>query len=717
MANSGARRALSENESKKTLAEYGVPVLPGTLAGTAREAFAAAQGYGVPVAVKGHGEGLAHKTELNLVRLGLKTPADAEKAAEEIFALNPPGLDGVLVSPMMAGKREFVAGLFRDPVFGPVVMFGLGGVFTEALKDTVFAIAPFDEGEAAHMIDSLKSSALLGPFRGENAADRDALIKTLTGLSRLGVDRPDVLEVDVNPLLVGPDGSVSAVDALVVTGQPMELSAGREPVPTRDLAAFFHPRSVAFIGASATLTKWGNVLPLNLIAGGFPGHIHLVNQAGGEMWGRKVYKSVEEIPGEVDLAVVTVPASKVMGLLPGIKAKGIKRVLLITSGFGETGPVGKALEKELVAAAKKAGVLLFGPNTMGILNPHTKTFLTGVHVRVEPGSTTLVSQSGNMGVQLLEFAASQGLGIRAFGGSGNEAMISVEDFMESFEADEVTTTVLLYVESAKDGRRFFQSAKRLGKKKPIIILKGGRSVAGNMAAKSHTGAMATDFRIFDAACRQAGIVTVEKPVEMLDASAVFSALPLPRGKRVAIVTLGGGWGVVTSDLCADKGLTLPELDPKIHAELDKLLPPYWSRANPVDLVGENDPELPKKAIEILAAWDGCDAIINLGIFGRKGLLESLLASALKVDPAMKEETAAAYMHMADGIEDDYLKCVAEAMERHQKPIIGVNLISGQTSKSLYDVPGLRYKGVFFSSPERAVNALHHMTRYREFIER
>lgn len=717
MAEKEARRALSENESKQTLAAYGVPAAPGTLARDSREAMAAAENYGVPVAVKGHGEGLAHKTEMNLVRLGLKTPEDAQRAAEEIFALNPPGLDGVLVGPMIPGKREFVAGLFRDPVFGPVVMFGLGGVFTEALKDAVFAIAPFDEGEAARMIDGLKSSALLGPFRGEKAADRDALIKTLTGLARLGVERPEVLEVDVNPLLVGPDGSVTAVDALVVTGEPMELSAGREPIPTRDLAAFFHPKSVAFIGASATLAKWGNVLPLNLIAGGFPGAIHLVNSAGGEMWGRKVYKTVEEIPGEVDLAVVTVPAAKVMGLIPGIKAKGIERVLLITSGFGETGPEGKELEKELVAAAKKAGILLFGPNTMGILNPHTKAFMTGVHVRVEPGSTTLVSQSGNMGVQLLEFAASQGLGIRAFGGSGNEAMISVEDFMEGFEVDEKTSTVLLYVESAKDGRRFYQSAKRLGKKKPVIVLKGGRSEAGNQAAKSHTGAMATDFRIFDAACRQAGIVTVEKPVEMLDASAVFSSLPLPRGKRVAIMTLGGGWGVVTSDLCADRGLVLPELDPEVLAALDKLLPPYWSRANPVDLVGENDPELPKKAIDILAAWDGCDAIINLGIFGRKGLLESLLGSAVKVDQAMKEETVSMYMGMADRMEEDYLACVASAMERHDKPIIGVNLVSGQTSKSLYDVPGHKYKGVFFSSPERAVNALYHMTRYREFLER
>ena len=268
---------------------------------------------------------------------------------------------------------------------------------------------------------------------------------------------------------------------------------------------------------------------------------------------------------------------------------------------------------------------------MGIQNPHANIILTGVHVAPKPGSTALISQSGNMGVQLLSFADSQGLGIRAFGGSGNEAMVAIEDFMEAFEVDELTRTVLLYLESVKDGKRFFESARRVGRKKPVIVLKGGRTEAGDRAAASHTGAMAADFRLFEALCRQTGVVSVHQPADMLDASMVFSSLPMPQGRRVAIMTLGGGWGVVTSDLCSDQNLRVEPLSDEIVAVLDGMLPPYWSRTNPVDLVGENDLELPMKAIEVLAAWDGCDAIIHLGISGREYLLQTLLESVNAVD--------------------------------------------------------------------------------------
>lgn len=717
MVNSEIRRALSEGESKELLASFGVPVVHGVLAKSAEEAKAAAERFGFPVAVKGHGEGLAHKTELGLVRLGLSTPVEVEAAASEMLARSPDSMDGVLVSPMVKGRREFVAGMFRDPVFGPVVMFGLGGVFAEALSDVVFRLAPLSEREALAMIREVRAARLLGPFRGEAPADEKALAACLAGLARLASERPDVAEIDVNPLLVTPEGKALAVDALVVLGKAAEKGAGRPHVAVSDLARFFHPRSVAFVGASAAFGKWGQRLPVNLLSSGYRGEIHLVNPRGGEMWGRRVFKSVDEIPGPVDLAVVTVPEKQVKGLMQGFMEKGIRYALVITSGFGETGAEGKELERELVEEANRCGVLVFGPNTMGILNPHTELHLTGVHVRVIPGDTALVSQSGNMGVQLLEFAATQGLGMRAFAGSGNEAMVSVEDFMESFEVDEITRTVLLYVESVKDGRRFFESAKRVGQKKPVIVLKGGRTEAGDRAAASHTGALASNFRVFDAACRQAGVVTVATPSEMLDASAVFSSLPLPKGNRVAIMTLGGGWGVVTSDLCAERGLVISPLDPEIMLQFDAILPPYWSRTNPVDLVGENDPELPLKALDILGAWEGCDAIVNLGFFGRSRLLDAVVESTRKVDKSFDEAQVAMFCELGEAVERAYLEKVVASMEKYGKPILGVNLVTRGSTRTIHEVAGARYKGVFFSSPERAVNALHHMARYAEFLGR
>ena len=709
-------RSLSESESKQLLAGFGVPVVQEIVAKDMEDAVRAAVELKFPVVLKGHGEKLTHKSDRGLVRLGLSDATQVREAAQAILQSAGADLQGYLVQPMLSGRREFVAGLMRDPMFGPIVMFGLGGVFTEALDDVVFRAVPIDEIEAESMLDEIKAAQLLGPFRGERAADRKALVNCLLGLSKLASARPDVAEVDINPLLVGQEGQVSAVDALVV----LHAETPKIPRPVVSPAAIgeiFHPGSIAFIGASRVFGKWGQSLPANLLAHGYKGDVYLINAKGGTQWGRHVYKSISEVPGPVDLAVVTIPAGLVRGLIKDLQQKGVKSVLLISSGFSETGAEGKILEDQLLQDARDAGIVFLGPNTMGIQNPHAHLILTGVHVGPKPGSTALISQSGNMGVQLLSFADSQGLGIRAFGGSGNEAMVAIEDFMEAFEVDELTKTVLLYLESVKDGKRFFESARRVGKKKPVIVLKGGRTEAGDRAAASHTGAMAADFRLFEALCRQTGVVSVHQPADMLDASMAFSSLPMPQGRRVAIMTLGGGWGVVTSDLCSDENLRVEPLSDAIITVLDGMLPPYWSRTNPVDLVGENDLELPMKAIEVLAAWDGCDAIIHLGISGREYLLETLLESVNKVDPGADAKESQKILQGLHLWGHQYIRHTVALMERFGKPILGVTLTSDPKKRSIYEVEDSKYNGVFFNSPERAVKALGHMCEYRDFLER
>ncbi len=709
-------RSLSESESKQLLAGYDVPVVKEIIAKDIEDAVRVAGDLNFPVVLKGNGARLTHKSDRGLVCLGLSNVDQVREAAQRVLDAAGKDLEGYLIQSMLAGKREFVAGLMRDPMFGPIVMFGLGGVFTEALEDVVFRAVPIDEIEAETMLDEIKASKLLGEFRGEQAADRKVLVNCLLGLSKLAVERPDVAEVDINPLLVGPDGQVSAVDALVVLKE--ETPKKHRPVVSPNLIGdIFHPGSIAFIGASSVFGKWGQSLPANLLAHGYKGDVYLINSKGGTQWGRPVYKSISEVPGSIDLAVVTIPASLVLGLIKELQQKGVKSVLLISSGFSETGEDGKILENQLLQDARDAGIIFLGPNTMGIQNPHANIILTGVHVAPKPGSTALISQSGNMGVQLLSFADSQGLGIRAFGGSGNEAMVAIEDFMEAFEVDELTKTVLLYLESVKDGKRFFESARRVGRKKPIIVLKGGRTEAGDRAAASHTGAMAADFRLFEALCHQTGVVNVHQPADMLDASMVFSSLPMPQGRRVAIMTLGGGWGVVTSDLCSEQNLLVEPLSDAIVAVLDGMLPPYWSRTNPVDLVGENDLELPMKAIEVLAAWDGCDAIIHLGISGREYLLETLLQSISAVESETDPKPSQKILQGLHKWGHQYIKHTVELMERYKKPILGVTLTDDPKKRAIYEVENFKYNGVFFTSPERAVKALGHMCEYRDFLER
>lgn len=709
--------SLNEHQAKQLLTQFGIPVVEERLVSDAEQAVETARIMKYPVVLKGIGSRLQHKTELGLVRLQLGDDQQVRMAAQQIRQRAGDLLGGLLVQRYLSGLRELMAGLFVDPQFGPVVLLGLGGVLAEALDDVVMAIAPLTRTEAEQMVTQLKARKLLSAFRGEKAVNTETLIQVLLGLSKLATDHEEITEVDINPLKITAQGDLCAVDALVVVKHPEIKVEYPEPVPPKSIGRLFTPRSIAFVGASSQLGKWGHMLPANTIGGGYKGRVYLVNPKGGTIFGQPVYTSINRIPEPVDLAVVTIPADKVIDLLPQCRTKDIRYMVLITSGFGETGAAGKKLEQELLSAARKAGVLILGPNTMGIANPHISLYCTGTTVTPMAGGTVMVSQSGNIGTQLLAFAEQQGIGIRGFSGSGNEAMITIEDYLEGFEVDDLSRTVILYVESLKNSRRFFQSARRVTLKKPVVLLKGGQTSAGKKAAASHTGALMSDTRVFKAMCRQTGIIKVEQPMELLDLAAAFSSLPLPKGPRVAIMTLGGGWGVVTADLCQAHDLQVPDLDPGIIQALDNLLPPYWSKANPVDLVGEQDPYLPVKILEALIAWDGCDAVLNLGILGRRIFLQRLTRAAIRSDPNVDQAILDQIQKVINEFENNYIQNITGLMERYQKPVLGVHFLTDGRDKTLYRVPGAKYKGVFYQTPERAVYALSKMVAYRSYLDR
>ena len=707
----------NENEAKKFLEKFGIPIVTERIVGNPKDAVKAAQEIGFPVVLKGLGSSLLHKTEMGIVHLSLFHPEDVEKAAQSIADEAGEDLDGFLVQPHITGRREFVAGLFRDPQFGPVIMFGIGGVFTEAFSDVAFRLAPLSENDAEDMLNEIHGKALLDDFRGEKAVRKGELINTLLGLSKIGEIHPEISEIDINPLIASPHGKVVAVDALVIAGDRFEEPEFLPAIAPDAIGSLFYPKSVAIVGASGQIGKWGHTLMVNTVSGGYKHPIYPVNPKGGTIAGLKAYRSLSEIPDNVGLAAVTIPADRVLDLIPEFKAKGIRNMLLITSGFAETGEQGRQLEQELVKAAREAGVLVLGPNTMGICNPHNQLYCTGSPAMPLPGSTTMVAQSGNMGVQLLAFAEQQGIGIRAFCGSGNEAMMAIEDYLDGLEVDNLTRTVILYVESVKNGRRFFDSARRVGLKKPIVLLKGGRSDAGNRAAASHTGAMTSDIKIFEAACRQAGIVLAQKPMDLLDLAAGFSSLPLPEGRRVAIVTLGGGWGVVTADLCAEYGLEVPELSPHLVGKLDQMLPSYWSRSNPIDLVGDRDPSIPMTAIEELMQWDGCDAIINLGIMGRRIMVKRFAEWVLKSDPQYDAGFIDQVNRQYHRFEAEYVEHIVRLMDKFQKPVLGVSLLPDEKNQTLYRVNDSEFKGVFYPTPERAVKSIAKMADYNQFLKK
>jgi acyl-CoA synthetase (NDP forming) len=478
----------------------------------------------------------------------------------------------------------------------------------------------------------------------------------------------------------------------------------------------FNPKSIALIGASASFGKWGQMIFSNIVAGRFPGPLYPVNPREKKIFGIPVYRHVQDIPEPADLAIITTPAETVLSVVGDCGERGIKAAVVVTSGFSETGDQGRALESKLVALCREKGIVLVGPNTMGILCSRASLFATGAHTRPRPGNVAFISQSGNLGIQLIHWAERQGVGVSLFAGSGNEAMVSCSDYLEYVAGDSHTRIIILYLESMREGRRFLETVKRINGTKPIIVLKGGRTEAGRAASASHTGSMGGEVTVFRAACRQAGLLEAQVPSELLDLSAGFSSLPLPKGNRVGIVTLGGGWGVVTSDECNEMGLAVPALSEAIIKAIDRHLPSYWSKGNPVDLVGTRDPEAPLVAVEELLKSDEVDAVISLGIVGRIEYLRLMNRSTREVD----ETIPSGFLDQTEGVvreyEEKYIAATAELMEKLGKPVIGVTL--AKTSEgTVRPVGGGRYNPVFYETPESAVHVLAKMVEYQRFLAR
>lgn len=377
----------------------------------------------------------------------------------------------------------------------------------------------------------------------------------------------------------------------------------------------FEPKSVAVVGASRSPKKFGHWVVKALIDAGYRGKIYPVNPHAKKILNLKAYPSLLEIPGDVDLACIAVPAKAVSEAIVECGRKGVKVAIVFASGFGESGAEGKALERRMVEIARNAGVRIIGPNSLGIINTANNliaNFGRAIVSRKHPkGTITFLSQSGAFGQALLVWAEDSGLGFSKFISSGNEADLNCADFLQYLAEDENTKVVTLYMEGVKNGRKFLQYAKKASMLKPIIALKVGKTLAGSRAAASHTGALSGQDVIYNAAFKQAGIIRVRSPEEMFDLAKAFVTQPLPRGNRVGIVTSSGGLGVETADACEELGLSVPVLPHDTHEYLRKLLPPFAAVLNPVDMTSQVHyyPEWFRTCIEALLKCKSVDGII------------------------------------------------------------------------------------------------------------
>lgn len=596
------RAALTAPEGKRICDAYGISTPREGVAATADEAVALAEEIGFPVALKIVSPDILHKTEAGGVLIGVPDRESVARGYGQIVA-NARAHDesativGVQVQQLVGGGQEVIVGATADPTFGKVVAFGLGGVLVEVLRDVTFRLAPLTTAEARSMLDSIRAAEVLRGVRGAEPVDADALAGVIERVAALVTDFPEITEFDLNPVFATASGATAAdVRILVETGEVVEPTRPSREEILRVMDRMMNPRAVAVIGASAEAGKIGNSVMKNLINGGYAGDIHPINPKADDILGRKAYASIGDVPGEVDVAVFAIPAKFVPGALEECGVKGVPAAVLIPSGFAETGNV--ELQDQVVEIGRRHGVRLLGPNIYGYYYTPSNlcaTFCTPYDVR---GGVALTSQSGGIGMAILGFSRTTKMGVSAIVGLGNKSDVDEDDLLTFFEEDENTKCVAMHLEDLKDGRAFVQAAQRITKKKPVVVLKAGRTAKGARAASSHTGALAGDDKVYDDILRQAGVVRAPGLNEMLEYARGLPLLPTPQGETVVIITGAGGSGVLLSDACVEAGLSLMDIPPDLDEAFRRFIPPFGAAGNPIDITGGEPPSTYEATIRL-----------------------------------------------------------------------------------------------------------------------
>jgi acetyl coenzyme A synthetase (ADP forming)-like protein len=450
--------------------------------------------------------------------------------------------------------------------------------------------------------------------------------------------------------------------------------------------SFLSPTAVAVVGASRREGTVGGEILHNLVSGGYQGAIHPINPYAETIAGRRAYASIEEVPEPIELAVIVVPAAAVVGVARECAVAGVRALLVISAGFAESGADGAVLQRELLEVCREAGMRLIGPNCLGVLNldPVVKLNVTFAASRPPAGRIGFLSQSGGLGIALMEAADRLDLGLSTFVSVGNKADISGNDLLEYWEHDPATDVILLYLESFGNPRRFARIARRVSQSKPILAVKSGRSPAGARATVSHTGALvaASDVNV-DALFRQAGVIRADTIGELLDTAALLASQPAPRGDRVAIVTNGGGPGILSADTCQAVGLSVPELSSEVRSALAAFLSRDATTTNPIDMIATATAADYGRTIDVLVASGECDAIV-----------------ALFVPPLMVDAS------------DVAREIDAATADARGVTIASVFMVAQQPPRAPHGRAAPR-----FAFPEEAITALAHATRWSAWRKR
>ncbi len=628
----GNPRVITEESSKEILSEYGIKVPKYALVTNSDEAVQKSKEIGFPLVAKIVSPDILHKTDVGGVKVGLNSEDEVKKAFDDMFNRLKEKFDvkGVLLEKMVPNGVELIVGLQNDSQFGPSIMVGLGGIYTELFKDVSFRVLPITKNEAAKMLESLRGKDILKGFRGSKPIDLDMLSQAIVNIGTLGVDMAGKYEsIDFNPVVVYPD-SYYVVDAKIILKDKSSDDAISTANPDSSyMDLFFNAKSVALIGASPEVGKIGNSVMESLVKHDYKGKVYPVNAKGyPEIMGVKAYKNLMDIQDPVDVVIVTVDLKFVPDLLVECGKKNIHNMVIISGGGKELGGERAAIEKRVQDLSRELKVRIIGPNCIGIFNGENRLDCAFQgHLRMlrpKQGNVSFLSQSGTVGIAFME--TSDAFGLSKMISYGNRSDVDEADMIHYLAQDPSTNVIGLYVEGLGDGRKFMNSAKNVIKQyqKPIVVFKNGRSTKGAKQAASHTGSLGGSFAVISGAFEQTGIISVDSYEELTSALKALTWQPVPKGNKIAMVTNGAGPIIAAIDNFERLNLELAQLSDQTMKSFKEHYPATYVIGNPCDVTGSASADDYRFAIQAFLDDPNVDIVMPWFVFQDDPLEEKIV---------------------------------------------------------------------------------------------
>ena len=628
----GNPKVITEESSKEILSEYGIKVPQYALVTSSDEAVKKSKEIGFPLVAKIVSADILHKTDVGGVKVGLRSEDEVKKAFDDMYHRLKEKFDvkGVLLEKMVPNGVELIIGLQNDSQFGPSIMVGLGGIYTELFKDVSFRVLPITKDDAIKMLNSLRGRDILKGFRGSKPVNMDMISEAIVNIGTLGVDLAGKYEsIDFNPVVVYPDGYF-VVDAKIILKEKSSDDAISKASPDASfMDLFFNAKSVALIGASPEPGKIGNSVMESLAKHDYKGKVYPVNAKGyPEIMGVKAYKNLLDIKDPIDVVIVTVDLKFVPDLLAECGKKNIHNMVIISGGGKELGGERAAIEKRIQDLSRELNVRIIGPNCIGIFNGENRldcAFQGHLRmIRPRQGNVAFLSQSGTDGIAFMETA--DAFGLSKMISYGNRSDVDEADMIHYLAQDPDTNVIGLYVEGLGDGRKFMNSAKNVIKEyqKPIVVFKNGRSTKGAKQAASHTGSLGGSFAVISGAFEQTGIISVDSYEELTSALKALTWQPVPKGNKIAMVTNGAGPIIAAIDNFERLNLELAQLSDQTTKSFKEHYPATYVIGNPCDVTGSASADDYRFAIQAFLDDPNVDIVMPWFVFQDDPLEEKIV---------------------------------------------------------------------------------------------